>query len=240
MDLDSSHVLCLGGTTGIGLATAQLASARGAGVTVVSNRQEDVDTALDQLPEGARGYAADLLDPQARAELFDKVGAIDHLVYTAGQNVSFTTISGYTVEAANTIFGLRVIYALDAVRLAVPHMSNHGSITLTSGTSAFRPGAGWSIVGAFCGAIASAVKALAVELAPIRVNAVAPGVVRSPLSNQVGSSESEEVFAQLASRLPAGRVGEVSDIAKGFLYLMEQEYATGSVLLIDGGTLVMG
>jgi NAD(P)-dependent dehydrogenase (short-subunit alcohol dehydrogenase family) len=239
MNLDSAHVLCLGGTTGIGLATAQLASARGAQVSVVSNRQEDVDAALEQLPDGTRGYAADLLDTRARADLFDKVGGVDHLVYTTGDYIIFRKIADYTIEAANTILGLRVIYALDAVRLVLPHISNRGSITLTSGSSAFRPGAGWSIVGAFCGAINSAVKALAVELAPIRVNAVAPGVIRSPLWNQVGASESEEVFAKLATRLPAGRVGEARDVAKGYVYLMEQEYATGSVLLIDGGYLVM-
>lgn len=208
-------------------------------MTVVSNRREDVDNALGQLPAGTCGYTADLLDPQGRAELFDKVGTINHLVYTAGQNVSFTRIADYTTQAANMMLGLRVICALDAVRLAVPHMSNQGSITLTSGTAAFRPGPGWSIVGAFCGAINSAVKALAVELASIRVNAVAPGVVRSPLWDQVGSSESKEVFTHLSTALPAGRVAETSDIAKGYLYLMEQEYATGSVLLIDGGTLVM-
>jgi NAD(P)-dependent dehydrogenase (short-subunit alcohol dehydrogenase family) len=154
--------------------------------------QEDVDTALEQLPETACGYAADLLDPQGRAELFDEVGAIDHLACTAGQNINFPKIADYTLEAANTIFGLRVICALDAV-----------------------------------------------ELAPIRVNAVAPGIVRSPLWNQVGSSASNEVFAQVATALPAGRVAEPGDIAKGYVYLMEQEYATGSLLLIDGSTLVM-
>jgi NAD(P)-dependent dehydrogenase (short-subunit alcohol dehydrogenase family) len=239
MSIDSSRVLCLGGTTGIGLATAKLASSRGAHVTVVSNRQGDVDNALRQLPKGADGYAADLLDPEQRAELFQKVDTIDHLVYTAGQNIRFTKITDYTTEAGNTMLGLRVVCALDVVRLAIPHMSDEGSITLTSGTSAFRPGPGWSIVGAFCGAINSAIKALAVELAPIRVNAVAPGVVNSPLWDQVGSSESNEEFAQLASALPAGRVAEADDIAMGYVYLMEQEYATGSVLLIDGGTLVM-
>jgi hypothetical protein len=72
MKIDSSNVLCLGGTTGIGLATPQLASSRGAQVTVVSNRREDVDNALDQLPAGTCGHAANLLDPQGRAELFDK------------------------------------------------------------------------------------------------------------------------------------------------------------------------
>ncbi len=240
MNIDSWHVLCLGGATGIGLATAQLASSRGAHVTVVSNRQDEADKALEQLPQGSCGYTADLLDPQGRVELFDKAGTIDHLVYTAGENVSFTRITDYTTQAASMMLGLRVICALDAVRLAIPHMSNQGSITLTSGTAAFRPGPGWSLVGAFCGAINSAVKALAVELAPVRVNAVAPGVVRSPLWDQVGSSQSDEVFRQLSTALPAGRVAETSDIAKGYLYLMEQGYATGSVLLIDGGTLAMG
>jgi NAD(P)-dependent dehydrogenase (short-subunit alcohol dehydrogenase family) len=222
----------------MGLATAQLASNRGAQVTVVSDRQEDVDAALAQLSETARGLVANLADQDERVHLFDGLETIDHLVYTAGQNISFTKIADYSTQAAETIFGLRVIHALDAVRLAVPHMADHGSITLTSGSSAFRPGAGWAIVGAFCGAVNSAVKALAVELAPIRVNAVAPGVVRSPLWDQVGSAESDDVFARLAQTLPAGRVGEADDVAKGFLYLMEQSYATGSVLLIDGGTLV--
>jgi NAD(P)-dependent dehydrogenase (short-subunit alcohol dehydrogenase family) len=93
-------------------------------------------------------------------------------------------------------------------------------------------------LGAFCGATNSAVKALALELATSHVNAVALVVVRSPLWERLVSSESGEAFTQLARQLPTGRVGEPTD--GGFIYLMEQQYATGSVSLIDDGTLVMG
>jgi NAD(P)-dependent dehydrogenase (short-subunit alcohol dehydrogenase family) len=110
---------------------------------------------------------------------------------------------------------------------------------MTSGTAAFRGGAGWFLGSAASGAIISAARALAVELAPIRVNVVAPGVARSPLWSEIPEADREAMYDGIGRGLPLGRVAEVEDVAKTYLQLMDQDYATGTVSVIDGGTILV-
>jgi NAD(P)-dependent dehydrogenase (short-subunit alcohol dehydrogenase family) len=119
----------------------------------------------------------------------------------------------------------------------VPHLRADGSVTLTSETSAYRGGAGWFLGAAASGAIVSAARSLAVELAPIRVNVVAPGVVRSPLWTGLPDADREAMFESIGAGLPLGRVADVEDLAKEFLHLMDNDYLTGTVSVVDGGTL---
>jgi NAD(P)-dependent dehydrogenase (short-subunit alcohol dehydrogenase family) len=234
----SSRIVIVGGTSGIGLATARRLALAGAVVTIASRRAESVDQALGQLPAGVVGRAVDASSTEALAGLFDEVGEFDHFVYTAGENLVGRPLAEYSVAYARDFFGLRVFHALDAVRLAVPHLSDSGSITLTSGTAAFKGGPGWTLGTATSGAIVSVARSLAVELAPLRVNVVAPGVVRSPLWDQMSAADRDGMYAALSDSLPLGRVAEADDIAKAFVALMDQDYVTGTVSLVDGGTLV--
>lgn len=234
----SSRIVILGGTSGLGLATARLAAEVGAAVTIASRRPESVDSALRRLPRGVVGRAVDATSSAAIAALFDEVGAFDHLVYTAGDNLVGRPLAEYTVTHAQEFFALRVFHALDAVRLAVPHLAQDGSITLTSGTAAFKGGPGWTLGTAASGAMVSVARSLAVELAPLRVNVVAPGVIRSPLWDQLSEADRQGMYDGLAAALPLRRVGEPEDVAKAFLALMDQDYVTGTVSVVDGGTLV--
>jgi NAD(P)-dependent dehydrogenase (short-subunit alcohol dehydrogenase family) len=113
-----------------------------------------------------------------------------------------------------------------------------GSVTLTSGTAGEQYGFGVLPV-SVCNAMNGVTKALAVELAPLRVNAVAPGVVRTPLWDTFGDADRQAMYDEAAQRLPLGRVGEVADIARAYIYLMEQECGTGVVLTVDGGTVLV-
>ena len=108
---------------------------------------------------------------------------------------------------------------------------------MTSGTAAYRGGAGWLLGAAASGATISAARSLAIELAPIRVNVVAPGVVRSPLWSKMSEGDREGMYRAAGEALPLGRVAEVEDVAKAFIQLMDQDYATGTVSVIDGGAL---
>jgi NAD(P)-dependent dehydrogenase (short-subunit alcohol dehydrogenase family) len=118
-------------------------------------------------------------------------------------------------------------------------MDEGGSIVLTTGTAADRPGPGWALAASICGAINGLTRALAVELAPIRVNAVAPGVVRSPLWRLMEEADREQLYQSIGSSLPAGRIGEVDDVAKAYLYCLTQSFATGTILTVDGGTVLV-
>lgn len=235
----SSRVVILGGTSGIGLATAQRAASTRATVAVASRNPESVRRALEQLPEGTIARAVDASSSAAVAAFFDEVGAFDHFVYTAAQNLVGLTLPEITVEKAEAFFGLRLFHALDAVRLAVPHLREGGSITLTSGTAAFKGGTGWALGTAVCGAMNSLARSLAVELAPIRVNTVAPGVLRSPLWSGMSDIDREAMYEATGASLPLGRVAEPDDAAKAYVALMDQDYVTGTVAVVDGGTLIV-
>jgi NAD(P)-dependent dehydrogenase (short-subunit alcohol dehydrogenase family) len=234
----SSRIVLLGATSGIGLAVARSAAQAGATVTIGSRNPASVDRALRELPDGVTGYTVDASSSDDLAAFFEKAGEFDHFAYTAADPLAGAPLKDYTVDAAFQFFGLRLVHALDAVRLAIPHLREGGSITLTSGTAAFKGGTGWTLGAAASGATISVVRSLAVELAPIRVNAVAPGVVRSPLWAQMSETDREEMYRATGASLPLGRVAEVDDVAKAYLALMDQDYATGTTSIVDGGTLV--
>ncbi|XVV15615.1 SDR family oxidoreductase [Actinoplanes sp. CA-131856] len=232
MNIAKQRVVIVGGTSGIGYATASAAVEQGAEVVVVSRDERRVRDAAERL--GATGLTADLTGPPAG--LFDQIGPFDHLVYTAGEQLALTPIASMEVARARDFFGLRYFGALAAVRAALPHLREGGSITLTTGTAADRPLPGWAVASSICGAVEALTRALAVELAPLRVNAVKPGVTRSPMW---GSGEGvDRLYADTAAAVPLRRVGEVADVADAYLYLIGQSFTTGTILTVDGGALL--
>src|SRR3954453_23671206 len=186
---ESERILILGGTSGIGLATAERAAADGATVIVVSSSAERIDAALDRLPAGAEGYTVDVRREEQVRDLFDRVGSFDHLVFTAGETLQIGALADTDLEAARRALDVRLWGAYAAVKHAVPHLRPGGSIVLSSGIAGTRPEPDWTVAAGICGAAAAAPPALAVELPPLRVNAVAPGVVRSDLWRQMSKED---------------------------------------------------
>jgi NAD(P)-dependent dehydrogenase (short-subunit alcohol dehydrogenase family) len=238
MSLKNTRVLVIGGTSGIGLGVAVAAAESGAVPIVVSRHQSSVDRAMLQLPEHARGATVDLTDLSAVERLAADIGDIEHLVFTAGESLELRPLADLTPEVVMGFFQTRFVGALTAVRVFAPRITAGGSITLTSGTAAEQPGFG-ALPVSICGAMNALTKALAFELAPIRVNAVAPGVVRTPLWDAISETDRQAMYDQAAQHLPLGRIGEVADTALAYLYCMEQAFGTGTVLTVDGGTVLV-
>jgi NAD(P)-dependent dehydrogenase (short-subunit alcohol dehydrogenase family) len=236
---NDQRVVVLGGSSGIGLATAKLAAANGASVAIVSRSRGRIDAALEQLPSSAEGYIADLTSPDETKELFGQLGGFDHLVYTAGENLRLATLKETDLDDARGFLETRFWGALAAIDAAQYQIRPGGSIVLMSGTAGARPQAGWSIAAAICGAIEGLTRALAIELAPIRVNAVVPGVVRTELWASMPEAQREAMYAATASILPVGRVGEADEVAEAIGYLMSNGYTTGTTLEINGGGVLV-
>ncbi len=241
MSLQNQRVLVIGGTSGLGLAVADAVIMRGGSVVVASRRQSSVDRAVAELGAGAAGTVADPRDEGSLTELLEFAGPIDHLVYTAGEPLEMTMLADLEPQRVRDFWETRYVGAISAVRaaMAASALREGGSIVLTSGNAAQRPGPGWALGASVCGAIDALTRQLALELAPIRVNNVAPGVTRSPLWSAMTEAEQEAMFDQIGAGLPVGRVADPADVALAYLYAMEQPMATGTSILVDGGAVLV-
>jgi NAD(P)-dependent dehydrogenase (short-subunit alcohol dehydrogenase family) len=242
MGLQGQKVVVIGGSSGIGFAVAKGALADGARVTIGSSNPQNVEAAVAKLGPGASGHAVDVKTEADVAAFFDKIDGLDHLVYTAGDWGSARTprpIAETNFQDAEALFAVRFWGALAAIKHATPRMSGQGSITLTNGMIAHRPRKGTPISTAMAGAIEHLTQGLAVDLAPIRVNAVCPAAIRTDVWNSIPAEQREARLAEMTRRQPVARVGEPEEVAEAYLYLMRGGYTTGQVLRVDGGTSVI-
>lgn len=238
MTLNEQRIVVLGGTSGIGFAVAKAASAARAQVVVGSSSRARVAAAVAALGADAEGRAVDLSDETATRAFFEEVGEFDHLVYTAGEPLQLLGLEA-DLAAVRRFFELRYWGALAAAKYGRKTVRDGGSLVFTSGTAGARPlGPGWAAASSICSAMEGLTRALAVELKPLRVNCVAPGVVKTDLWAGMGEAERDAFYASEAARLPVGHAGEVEEIAESYLYLIRQTYVTGQVLYVDGGALL--
>ncbi len=168
-----------------------------------------------------------------------KLGSFDHLVFTAGDTLQLNVLEATDLTKARHAFELRYWAALAAVKHAIPHIRKDGSIVLTTGVAGRRPHKGWTVAASVCGTIEALTRALAVELAPIRVNAVSPGIVRTNLWQSMNADAREHLYESVGNSLPVGRVGEPYDIAQAYLFLMQEGFSTGQTVVVDGGTVLV-
>jgi NAD(P)-dependent dehydrogenase (short-subunit alcohol dehydrogenase family) len=237
LPLKGKQVVVIGGTSGIGLATALAARQAGAQVWAGGRSEAHRGKARRVLGEDVELVTVDTHDDDALRELFDSVGRIDHLVSAAtGGSRTLKPLVEQTEEQFQAAFGKLWGYAKVA-RLGARCVPGDGSITFVSGAPArkYRPNMGaLSCVG---GAVENMVRCLALELAPIRVNVVSPGIVDTALFDWMGDEKPQRV-AEMTSRQLVPRIGRPEEVASALLYLMQNGYATGTTVDVDGGQLL--
>jgi len=233
MQLAGKKVVVVGGSSGIGLATAVLAKREGADVVIASRNAERLQAAADKI--GAKAIQTDVTSDESVANLFRTCGPVDHVVVTAAQlrTGPFKSVSMDDVRA--TMDG-KFWGAWRCARAA--EIRSGGSLTLVSGFLSVRPRPNSAIVGAANGALESLTRALALELSPVRVNCVSPGIIDTPIRAAMPEAARRDMLAKTAAALPVGRVGVGEDIAQQILAFMTIGFATGSIVYLDGGALV--
>ena len=236
--LDRSTVVVIGGGSGIGRACAEAARNAGAAVTIAGRSAEKLERVKESLGNGVRVVALDVTDEAAVRDLFGSFERVDHLVVAAAETVSVGVMKAEEADVRPTL-DIRVWGGFHAARHAARMMAEDGSITFLSGTSGHRPYPGAAMVASSSGAIEAFARALALELAPVRVNTICAGFVDTPLPDDYYGDRREEEVKKIASRLPVGRIGKPEDIADAFMFLAGNGFVTGTVLHIDGGKLLV-
>lgn len=234
MSLSGQRILIVGGASGIGYAVAEAAIGDGAEVVIGSTNAEKVNAAAAKL--GATGAVTDVKDEDSVAAFFAGAGAFDHIVTTAGDwgGVRGKTLAELDLAAARTAFDVRFWGAVALAKHGAASIREGGSIVVTDGTFAHLPQKGGVVSSAAAGAIEHLARAMAVELAPIRVNCVCPGFI---LTDVWGAIPPERMTAITAKQL-IPRAGEPAEAAEAYLYLMRATYTTGQVIMVEGGSLL--
>jgi NAD(P)-dependent dehydrogenase (short-subunit alcohol dehydrogenase family) len=239
MKLKGQRIVILGGTSGIGFAVATAAAAEEANVVIVSSKPESVTKALARLPEGSEGSAVDITNEGDVERFFHEIGAFDHLVYTAGDWALYGDFAKLSLADAKRSFGVRYWGCLAAIKYALPLIRHDGSIVLTSGTSGRRPSKGWAIPASILSGVEALGRALALELGPLRVNVVCPGMTNTEMWDELPTENRESMYREMAAKLPVGRVAEPLEVAETYLHLTRQTYSTGEVIVVDGGGVLL-
>lgn len=226
------RIVIMGGTSGIGLATAERLTAQGHEVTVTGRDPEKLAAVKDRV------HAAEAVDGTSAeqvTEFFERIGGFDHLVLAFSPGaVGLGPLRDIDLADLRTGFEGKLFAYLYAIQRA----QVTGSITMVSASTARSALPGTVTFAAVNGAIERIVSPLAAELAPVRVNVVAPGVVDTPWWSFLPSDQREAQFSATGQQVPAGRVGTGADVAAAIGYLIDADYVTGSILPVDGGFTV--
>jgi NAD(P)-dependent dehydrogenase (short-subunit alcohol dehydrogenase family) len=228
------HVLIIGGTSGIGLAAAEILLRDRFKVTISGRDPKRLAAAGKRVSE-ANAVAVDAADPAAVAALFGSLGKLDHLVLAFGSSKGLGPFGTVGIEDVRLSFAEKVFPQFACAQAAQKFLNPKGSITFLSAVSAFGAMPGAAAIGAANGAIATMVPTLARELQPLRVNAVAPGVIDTPWWSWVEPEQKAALFADFASKTPVGRVGTADEIGQAIAFLITNGFMTGQTIVCDGG-----
>lgn len=233
---DAQKAFIIGGSTGMGLATAQALSDRGFSVAIGGRGRARLDAAVAQLGPSARGLTVDMTDEASLERAFVELGAFDHLVLAGSAGVAWGPIGDVTgAQLADAVSGKLVAY-WNSIRLALPHLRAGGSITIFSGAASRKAMPGTAALAAVNGGLNALGHTLAVELAPTRVNVLSPGLVDTTAYDGMPAEGRREMMTAAAARVPIGRLGTADEVGRAAAMVVDNPYLSGALLDCDGGT----
>jgi NAD(P)-dependent dehydrogenase (short-subunit alcohol dehydrogenase family) len=236
MSFDGQRVVVIGASAGIGEATALVFAAQGAAVVITGRSKDRLDQAAQRIGYPVEVAELDATDRGALDAFFATAGTIDHLVLTASPGaVGAGPFASLDEASLRQAFDGKVFAHVKAIQAALPRLRPDGSVTIVSAASARAAFAGTAALAAANGALEAIVPPLAVELAPLRVNAVSPGVIDTPWWAGMPDDQRRGYFDAVAAVTPARRVGRPEDVADAIAYLAGASFVTGTVLECTGG-----
>lgn len=250
----NTRILIIGGSSGIGYAVAEATLEHGAQVTISSSNESRVKTAVEKLKSAYPSFASNihgltvnLSNPDTLEEELPSVlaratealgGKLDHVIYTAGDALAPMKLAEMTVQRVQRAGTVRFLAPLLLARFLPEYMtaSYKSSYIITTGSISEKPIANWSVIASYAGGLHSMVRNLALDLEPIRVNGVSPGVVDTELWT-MGEEAKAKFFEGAKGNLFTGRVPTGEDVAETYLGLMKDWNADASMVRTDGGVL---
>ncbi|MBB5572882.1 MULTISPECIES: SDR family oxidoreductase [Rhizobium] len=232
--MSSQHAVIIGGSSGIGLATAAHLLEKGYRVTI-TGRDEAKLRAAQNLSGDVATIVMDAADVTGLAGIFQTIGPFDHLVLALGGGNGGGPFATVDLADLKKGFEQKTMAHFACAQACLPYLSKEGSITFVSAVSAQAALPGTAGLAAVNAAIAALAPVLAVELKPIRVNCVSPGVVDTPWWDFLGEEQKAPAFAGFAARTPVGRVGRPREIAEAIAFLISNGFTSGHTLICDGG-----
>lgn len=237
MSFDGQQAVIIGASAGIGEAAASAFAARGAAVTITGRSKERLDQAARRIGHAVHAAELDATDREALDSFFATTGTVDHLVLSASPGaVGAGPIATLDEAALRQAFDGKFFAHVKAIQAALPRLRRDGSVTIVTAATARAAFAGIAGIAAVNGALETMVGPLAVELAPLRVNAVSPGVIDTHWWNVLPEDQRQAYFDSVAAVTPVRRVGKPEDVADAIVYMADAGYVTGTVLECTGGT----
>ncbi|MEI8268321.1 MAG: SDR family oxidoreductase [Betaproteobacteria bacterium] len=236
--LQGRRVVVIGGSSGVGLAVAAAAAAQGAEVLIASRSAERVDAARARLGERVRGAVVDARDEDALRGFFAAAAPFDHVVATVTPGSVTLRYAGFAEQAtadAEALFHNKFWAQYRVAKLALPHLAETGSITLFSSNASRRPLARMAVHAAVNAAIEGLARGVAIDIAPRRINVVAPARMVTGTFDEYPEQERQRMYEEWGRKMLVGRIGYADDAAAAALFLMQTGYTTGNVVYVDGG-----
>jgi len=234
--LNGKNVLVIGGSSGIGYATAAGALAEGAKVTIASRSEEKLRAAQALLEGAVEARKLDVSDSAAVEAFFDASPTYDHIV-VSGAAFKFGTVRDQNIDDAYAAMNVKFWGAYRVARKAT--VAPGGSFVFVSGFLSRRPKPNMVLVGAINAALETLAQGLALEMAPVRFNVVSPGIIDTPTRAAMPADARKTLLENAAKALPVKRVGQAEDCAEQILLMLRNTFMTGSVVYVDGGGLLI-